>query len=149
MEKKVCTECNLELEAIRFSCRHKKCNPCRAKKNKPDKYGPRRLALVRREDYKIYMKCLNNIRKKRVWHYGYQWEDFVKHMESLFQEGMTWDNWSKDGWHLSHRESALSMIRQGVDLSVVNSLDNLFPQWSQDNMREVRTRVKYVNKNEN
>ena len=24
------------------------------------------------------------------------------HIESLFEEGMTWDNWSVNGWHIDH-----------------------------------------------
>ena len=85
---------------------------------------------------------------KRVWHYGYTWNEFVEHMESLFLPGMTWDNWGRGGWSLSHRVSALSLIRQNVDLCEVNALSNLFPQWEKDNQREIRTRVKYNKNNE-
>lgn len=27
---------------------------------------------------------------------------FIKYIEQQFQSGMTWENWSRDGWHLDH-----------------------------------------------
>ena len=27
-------------------------------------------------------------------------EEFKKHIESLWEPGMTWDNWTRDGWHV-------------------------------------------------
>ena len=29
-------------------------------------------------------------------------EDFKKHLESKFKEGMTWDNHTFKGWHIDH-----------------------------------------------
>lgn len=29
-------------------------------------------------------------------------DDFKKHIESQFRPGMTWDNWSPNGWHIDH-----------------------------------------------
>jgi hypothetical protein len=34
---------------------------------------------------------------------GLTFDEFVVHMEAQFTEGMTWDNWGIDGWHLDHR----------------------------------------------
>lgn len=143
METKVCTLCKQELESIRFCAHHKVCNPCRwVKYGNKDSDRTKKYEYHKKEDYKKYMRSLINIRMKRVWHYGYTWNEFVEHMESLFLPGMTWDNWGKGGWSLSHRVSALSLIRQNVDLCEVNALSNIFPQWEKDNQREIRTRVK-------
>ena len=27
---------------------------------------------------------------------------FKQHLESKFQPGMTWENWSQEGWHIDH-----------------------------------------------
>lgn len=60
--------------------------------------------------------------------------EFKKYIESRFRKGMTWNNWSINGWHLDHI----------VPLSFFNLSDrkqflkachytNLQPLWSQEN----------------
>ena len=29
-------------------------------------------------------------------------EELKAHIESKFEEGMSWDNWTKEGWHIDH-----------------------------------------------
>jgi hypothetical protein len=57
------------------------------------------------------------------------------YLESKFQLGMTWDNWTKDGWHIDHIKPLASF-----DLTDRNQLleachyTNLQPLWAQDNL---------------
>ncbi len=45
----------------------------------------------------------NKSKKSSTWSYvGCSYEDFVKHIESLFEPGMTWDNYGE--WELDHKE---------------------------------------------
>jgi len=64
-------------------------------------------------------------------------DELKEYLESQFEEGMTWDNWSRDGWHIDHI----------VPLSFFDLIDseqvkkachytNLQPLWAEDNLRK-------------
>lgn len=66
-------------------------------------------------------------------------EQLKQHLESKFQPGMTWDNWSRDGWHIDHI----------IPLCYVDLTDreqflkachytNLQPLWAKDNYRKYK-----------
>ena len=66
---------------------------------------------------------------------GYTPADLRRHIESLFQPGMTWENHGK--WHLDHIKP-LSLF-DCTDLEQVyaaNQLDNLQPLWALDNIKK-------------
>lgn len=62
---------------------------------------------------------------------GYTSEDLRKHIELLFKDGMSWDNYGK--WHIDHIKP-ISKFEENEDPSVVNSLDNLQPLWAFENL---------------
>ena len=57
-------------------------------------------------------------------------EAFQSHIESLFTEGMSWDNWGtgkgKTRWHIDH----IASVKSGGS----NHYTNLQPLWSYDNI---------------
>jgi hypothetical protein len=59
---------------------------------------------------------------------GYSYNDFKKHIESLWLKGMSWDNYGKE-WHVDHI-IPLNLFPLNTDISVVNSLSNLRPLWT-------------------
>jgi hypothetical protein len=61
----------------------------------------------------------------------YSSEDFKLHMESLFKEGMSWDNWGE--WHIDHIYP-LSKFNPETPIHIVNALDNLQPLWAKENL---------------
>jgi hypothetical protein len=62
-------------------------------------------------------------------------EDLKKHLESQFQPGMTWDNWSKDGWHIDHILPLDSFdLSDHTQLKMVCNYQNLRPLWAKDNL---------------
>jgi hypothetical protein len=64
---------------------------------------------------------------------GYSRQDLIKHIESLFEDGMTWNNHGE--WHIDHRTSVSELVGLGVkDPAVINSLNNLQPLWAFDNL---------------
>lgn len=66
---------------------------------------------------------------------GYTPSDLVKHLESLWQEGMSWSNYGE--WHIDHIKPIAAFVREGVtDPAVVNALDNLQPLWAEDNFKK-------------
>ena len=64
-------------------------------------------------------------------------EEFRLHIESQFQEGMTWENQGKDGWHLDH-----IIPCKYFDLSIEENqricfnYRNLQPLWAKDNLKK-------------
>lgn len=64
---------------------------------------------------------------------GYSAEDLKKHLEKLFTEGMSWDNWGE--WHIDHK-IPISKFKDSDDPKIINSLDNLQPLWALDNIKK-------------
>jgi hypothetical protein len=64
---------------------------------------------------------------------GCTWEEARIHIESLFQEGMTWQNHGKgnDKWHLDHIRPVCSF--EDHELHLMNHISNLRPLWQIDN----------------
>jgi hypothetical protein len=58
---------------------------------------------------------------------GYTYDELKTHLESLFTDGMTWDNHGE--WHVDHIKP-LSKFDEQTPLSVVNGLSNLQPLWA-------------------
>jgi hypothetical protein len=91
-------------------------------------------------------KELRNIRKHtrryilgraKNWYDIFGCNDFEmkNHIESLFQSGMTWDNWGRTGWHIDHIEP-LSKASDREDLYRRAHYTNLQPLWATDNLKK-------------
>jgi hypothetical protein len=81
----------------------------------------------------------NNITKNG--HYfeilGYTPDDLIKHIESQFTEGMSWENYGD--FHIDHIKPISSFnIREIGDNEFMKcwSLDNLQPMWADENIRK-------------
>lgn len=61
---------------------------------------------------------------------GYSALELKTHIESLFLEGMTWENYGE--WHIDHIKM-VSTFDKETTMNIVNSLDNLRPLWAKDN----------------
>jgi hypothetical protein len=62
---------------------------------------------------------------------GYSALDLKNHIQSLFIEGMTWDNHGE--WHIDHI-TAVANFSQDADIKEVCALENLQPLWEFDNL---------------
>jgi hypothetical protein len=62
-------------------------------------------------------------------------EYFKVYIESRFENGMTWDNWGRDTWHLDHIEplSSFNLSNREEFLKAVN-YKNIKPIWAKDNL---------------
>lgn len=58
-----------------------------------------------------------------------------RHIESLFTDGMTWDNWRADGWHIDHK-IPLDAFDLTDDEQVRRACHytNLQPLWARENL---------------
>lgn len=74
---------------------------------------------------------------------GCTWEEAKAHIESLWQEGMTWENHGLRGWHIDHIRPVSSFNQDETD--VINHYTNLQPLWWYDNLSKGD---KYIHKEE-
>ena len=68
---------------------------------------------------------------------GYTLEDLINHLEPLFQEGMSWDNYGQ--WHIDHILPISSFNIQEIgddEFKKCWSLSNLQPLWAIDNIKK-------------
>lgn len=64
---------------------------------------------------------------------GYTPLQLRQHLESLFTDGMTWDNHGE--WHIDHIVPVSWWVKNGVtDPSMINALINLQTLWAKDNL---------------
>lgn len=62
---------------------------------------------------------------------GIDFEEFKLYIESLFIEGMDWENFGK--WHLDHK-IPISWAKNENDIIKLNHYTNLQPLWAEDNL---------------
>lgn len=70
---------------------------------------------------------------------GYTLSDLKAHLESMFSEGMSWESYGKDGWHVDHIRPIASFdfeSHEDPDFKDCWSLENLQPLWAQDNLKK-------------
>jgi hypothetical protein len=66
---------------------------------------------------------------------GYSLKELMTHLEALFTEGMTWDNYGE--WHVDHKIPMTSFNFETTDDPEFKEcwcLDNLQPLWGPDNL---------------
>jgi hypothetical protein len=62
-------------------------------------------------------------------------EELKSYIESKFQPGMTWDNWTTDGWHIDHIKPLSSFdLTDRKQLLEACHYTNLQPLWAKDNI---------------
>lgn len=61
--------------------------------------------------------------------------EFVRHIESLWTDGMSWSNWTRDGWHIDHiiPLSAFDLSDE-EQIKAACHYTNLRPLWAADNL---------------
>lgn len=63
--------------------------------------------------------------------------EFVAYIESLWSAGMTWENWTRDGWHIDHIVPLSAFDLSDEDQAkAACHYTNLRPLWAKDNLRK-------------
>jgi hypothetical protein len=62
-------------------------------------------------------------------------DEFKIYLESKFLPGMSWDNWSRDGWHIDHIKPLSSFdLKSREQLLEACHYTNLQPLWAEENL---------------
>lgn len=62
-------------------------------------------------------------------------EELKKYLESKFKPGMTWDNWSRSGWHIDHVKPLSSFDLNDIEqYRAATHYTNLCPLWAHENL---------------
>ena len=91
-----------------------------------------RLKDIRRRQLLQFIKSVNGTKTGKTEELlGYTAKELKEHLESLFKDGMTWENQGK--WHIDHRipQSYFTSIDQ---IKECFALENLKPEWGEWNM---------------
>lgn len=111
----------------------------RTRKNEKKRYGSdiqyklRHVLRVRLHDA-LKGRCKSG---SAVQDLGCPVDELKKHLEAQFQSGMTWDNWSTDGWHVDHIVplSRFDLTNRDQLLKAIH-FTNLQPLWAEDNLKK-------------
>lgn len=102
----------------------------RYRKQKPEVYAARDML-------KRVLSATNQTKRGRTADaLGYTAAELRAHLESLFVDGMSWDN--RGEWHIDHIVPVAVMVRDGItDPAIINALTNLQPLWAKDNLAKI------------
>jgi hypothetical protein len=88
----------------------------------------------------------HKIRKKYDINFKTSWDEkifgcdkdtFIKHVESKFQPGMTWENYGPKGWHTDHIYPLSIAYKESLERFIqVCHYTNIQPLWAVDNLKK-------------
>lgn len=87
------------------------------------RYRSRLSSALRRGGYKKSSRACKLL--------GCSWEELMTHLESQFQEGMSWEN--RGDWHIDHI-IPLASAETEEDMAALCHYTNLQPLWAEDNL---------------
>lgn len=90
--------------------------------------------IIRRNSYRVADAVKYDKTMKSLDYLGCSLEEFKAHIESQWQEGMTWENHSADGWHIDHIKPLDWYIKNSDDPWQANHYTNLQPLWAKENL---------------
>jgi len=70
-------------------------------------------------------------------------EELKKHLESQFQDNMSWNNYGKHGWHIDHIIPLASFnLTDREEFLRANNYKNLQPLWVEDHLKKTIFEIK-------
>lgn len=80
------------------------------------------------------LKSSTNRKSKLV---GCTGPELRKHLESLFKQGMTWENYGYEGWHIDHIKPCSSFdLTDPKEVAICFHYSNLQPLWADENFKK-------------
>jgi len=94
-----------------------------------------RLAnLVRNGIHRVTNAVKKDKKLRSLEYLGCSLEQFKSHIESLWKEGMTWDNHGE--WHIDHKIPLSWFVKNSNNPWEANHYLNLQPLWADDNLKK-------------
>lgn len=63
--------------------------------------------------------------------------EFKIYIQMQFQPGMSWNNWTTDGWHIDHKIPLSAFdLSDSTQLKKATHYTNLQPMWAVDNIKK-------------
>lgn len=95
-----------------------------------------RLKNVLRNRLRIALKK-NTKENKTLTYLGCSVSEFKIYLESKFEVGMTWENWTINGWHIDHIKPLDSFdLSSEEELSKASHYTNMQPMWADENRKK-------------
>lgn len=146
--KKIPKQCREKPRTATYDYRKENGPPSKHYKPKERTEETRRKERLNRKN-NIYHRVGNNLRsrlrmslkhhgttkKNRTINYiGCSKESLKEHLQSKFKEGMTWDNYGVDGWHIDHIRPLCSFtLSSEEEIHRAMHYTNLQPLWAKEN----------------
>lgn len=112
--------------------------------HKKEKAANERKRMVEDTEYKLACSLRRriNIAIKRGYKSGSAVRDLgcsiselVLYLEARFSQGMNWENWARDGWHIDHRKPLASFdLTDREQFKQACHYTNLQPLWAKENL---------------
>ena len=84
----------------------------------------------------FYLKINNFSKNNKTFEIvGCSPESLKEHIQSQFTDGMSWENYGYDGWHIDHR-IPLSSAKNEQELYKLCHFTNLQPMWATENIKK-------------
>lgn len=97
------------------------------------------LFKLKKNTRNMVLRYMSNGKCKRTQEIiGCTYEELKLHIEKQFIEGMTWDNYGIDGWHVDHIKP-LAAADSEEEIVRLNHYTNLQPLWALDNLKKGAT----------
>jgi len=93
---------------------------------------PKIITSMRSNLHRILKYTNVNKFNKTIEYFGCTPTELKEYLEKQFKPGMTWDNWSKDGWHVDHIKPLSSFTEENI--MQANHYTNLQPLWAKENL---------------
>lgn len=154
-----CLGCNVEFKIPLHNQKHEKHSGKYCSKTCCyDTWRKNKMSTSQRRLNKLFARNISRIIKtysertadKWLGSLNYTRKDLKNHIEKQFTQGMTWDNYGKEGWHIDHiKPVSYFIFDDGSDLDFKKcwALSNLQPLWEKDNLSKGGSNTKINIKN--
>jgi len=133
-----CINCNVDKGYSRQVDALRHCLQCENKKRTSATEAHRKIKASMKANItaRLRTRLLSKNRKSTFDLVDYTVDDLKIHLESLFEPGMSWDNYGINGWEIDHRKPDSWFSYDSTDhteFAASWALSNLQPKWAKLN----------------
>ncbi len=129
-----CRKCESIAHSLYSKTNKEKVNKARALKTKNNPIFKLRLRISCRVK-EIFRRKNFKKNKKYKEYIGCTPQQLYKHITKQFKDGMSWDNYGINGWHIDHI-IPLCLAKTEEDVYKLSHYSNLQPLWAEENLKK-------------